>query len=93
VPLQRLRAVLDDSRGVVDKLMRDPSLRNNEQGKVVLRMLHSNAAGSENLASVVTAVPSHCVTTVVLLARQYAQMWQELAQELDRRARIVDVNI
>lgn len=93
VPLQRLRAVLDDSRGVVEKLMRDPSLRNNEQGKVVLRMLHSNAAGSENLASVVTAVPSHCVTTVVLLARQYAQMWQELAQELDRRARIVDVNI
>jgi hypothetical protein len=79
-----------DPAAIVDKLLRDPSLRNNEQGKGMLRLLHSNAVGTEQLPDVAAAVPPHCVTTVVQLARRYAMMWQDFAQELDARARIID---
>lgn len=74
----------------VERLLRDPSLRNNERSKGMLRLLHANALGAEHLADVAGAVPPHCVTMVALLARQYARMWQDVAQELDGRSRIID---
>jgi ParB-like chromosome segregation protein Spo0J len=79
-----------DPAVAVEKLLRDPSLRNNERGKGMLRLLHINAAGAEQLPDAAAAVPPHCVDIVVQLARQYATMWQDFAQELDGRARIID---
>jgi ParB-like chromosome segregation protein Spo0J len=79
-----------DPAATVEKLLRDPSLRNNERGKGMLRLLHVNAAGAEQLPDVAAVVPPHCVVIVVQLARQYAKMWQDFAGELDRRARIID---
>lgn len=79
-----------DPAATVEKLLRDPSLRNNDRGKRMLRLLHVNAAGAEQLPDVAAAVPPHCVTIVVQLARQYAKMWQDFAGELDGRARIID---
>jgi len=75
---------------VVKKLLRDPSLWNNERGKGMLRLLHVNAVGAEQLPEVAATVPPHCARIVVQLARQYAKMWYDFATELDRRARIVD---
>jgi len=74
----------------VEKLLRDPSLRNNEQGKGMLRLLHVNAVGAEQLPDAADALPAHCVTIVVQLARQYAKMWHDFALELDGRARIIE---
>jgi hypothetical protein len=74
----------------VEKLLRDPSLRNNERGKGMLRLLHVNAVGAEQLPDVAAAVPPHCVGIIVQLAHQYAKMWQDFAKELDGRARIID---
>jgi ParB-like chromosome segregation protein Spo0J len=74
----------------VEKLLRDPSLRNNERGKVLLRLLHVNAMGAEQLPDDATAIPPHCVAIVVQLAHHYASMWQDFAKELDGRARIID---
>ena len=74
----------------VEKLLRDPSLRNNDWGKGILRLLHVNAVGADQLPEVAAAVPPHCVTLVVHLARQYAKMWHDFAIELDGRARIID---
>jgi ParB-like chromosome segregation protein Spo0J len=79
-----------DPGTAVEKLMRDPSLRGNERGRGVLRLLQVNAIGAEQLPDVTEAVPPHCVAIVVQLARQYATMWQEFARELDGRARIID---
>jgi ParB-like chromosome segregation protein Spo0J len=79
-----------DPAVAVVKLLRDPSLRNNELGKGMLRLLHVNAVGAEQLPDVADAVPPHCVAIVVQLARQYAKMWHDFAQELDGRARIID---
>jgi ParB-like chromosome segregation protein Spo0J len=79
-----------DLGATVEKLLRDPSLRNNEQGKGMLRLLYVNALGAEQLPCVARVVPPHCVAMIVQLARQYARMWQDLALELDGRARIID---
>jgi transposase-like protein len=79
-----------DPASTVAKLLRDPSLRDSEQGKRMLRLLHSNAVGPEHLPDIVADVPPHCVAIVVQLARQYARMWQDFARELDGRARIID---
>jgi ParB-like chromosome segregation protein Spo0J len=92
-PLIRLRSRAPepaDPSTVVERLLRDPSLRNNERGKGMLRLLHVNAAGVDQLPDVAATVPPHCVGIVVQLARQYARMWQDFALELDGRARIID---
>jgi ParB-like chromosome segregation protein Spo0J len=75
---------------LVERLLRDPSLRSNERGKGMLRLLHVNALGAEQLPDVATAVPPHCVAIVVQLARHYAKMWLDFAGELDGRSRIID---
>ncbi len=56
----------------------------------MLRLLHVNAAGAGQLPDMAVAVPPHCVAIIVQLARHYARMWQDFAQELDGRARIID---
>jgi ParB-like chromosome segregation protein Spo0J len=75
---------------MMEKLLRDPSLRNNDHGKGLLRLLHVNAVGAEQLPGMAGPVPPHCVAIIVELARQYARMWQDFALELDGRARIID---
>ena len=87
-PAVRAAAVLHPA-ATVEKLLRDPSLRSNERGKRMLRLLGANAAGAEQLPGVAMAVPPHCVAIVVQLASQFAEMWQDLACELDGRARII----
>lgn len=95
VPPLRIEPWSDSGRAphpaaAVEKLMRDPSLRNSEQGKSILRLLHVNAVGAKQLPNAAESVPPHCVAIIVQLAQQYASMWQDCARELDRRARIVD---
>jgi ParB-like chromosome segregation protein Spo0J len=85
--------VPSDPAATVEKLLRDPSLRNNERGKGMLRLLHINAVGAEQLPDVAEAVPPHCVGIVVQLAHHYAKMWQDFAKELDGRARIIDPSV
>jgi len=79
-----------DPATAVEKLLRDPSLRNNDRGKGMLRLLHINAVGAEQLPNAAATLPPHCVSIVGQLARQYAKMWQDFAWELDGRARIID---
>jgi Winged helix-turn-helix DNA-binding len=80
--------VPSDPAAAVERLLRDPSLRGNERGKGMLRLLHVNAVGAEQLLA--AAVPPHCVGIVLQLACQYSKMWQDFARELDGRARIID---
>jgi ParB-like chromosome segregation protein Spo0J len=84
------RAVRHAPAFLLDKLLRDPSLRHNEQGRRLLRWLQHNPAGPQDRSSVIAVVPPHCAALVVQLARQNAQMWLEFAQELDERVRVLD---
>jgi ParB-like chromosome segregation protein Spo0J len=83
-------AAAQDPVATVAKLLRDPSLRDNEMGKGMLRMLHVNAVGAKQLPDVAATMPPHCVTIVVQLARHYGNMWLDFARELDTRGRIID---
>jgi ParB-like chromosome segregation protein Spo0J len=94
-PVQPIRlspraAAPPEPTAAVEKLLRDPSLRSNDRGKGMLRLLHVNASGADQLTDAAATVPPHCVAIVVQLAHQYAQMWQDFARELDGRARIID---
>jgi hypothetical protein len=72
------------------KLLRDPSLRHNDQGRWLLRLLQHNAVGAREWSGAIAAVPPHCTVLMVQIAHQYAQMWLDFAQELDERVRVID---
>jgi hypothetical protein len=84
------RSVVSSPALVLEKLQRDPSLRHNEQGRLLLRLLQHNAAGPAEWSGIISAVPPHCAVAVMKLARQYAEMWLSIARELDERARVID---
>jgi hypothetical protein len=78
------------STSIVDRLVRDPSLRNNDSGRQLLRMLRATADGAELMSQMPALIPPHCVLMIEHVARQYAQQWQSFATELNRRGRIID---
>jgi ParB-like chromosome segregation protein Spo0J len=67
---------------LLETLLRDPSLRHNEQGRRLLRWLEYNAAAAQMWPGVIAAVPSHCATLIAQLARQHSENWMEFSQEL-----------
>ncbi|MFF2701381.1 MULTISPECIES: ParB/RepB/Spo0J family partition protein [Streptomyces] len=87
---RRVRPVQPDPASLVGKLLRDPSLRHKEEGRHLLRVLQLNALGDQRWAKLADAVPSHCGSLVVDLARQYAETWTEFARELDGRMLSID---
>ncbi|MEU9348485.1 transcriptional regulator [Streptomyces sp. NPDC048278] len=72
---------------LLDKLMRDPSLRHKEGGRHLLRLLQQNAIGPAEWSELSSVVPPHCGDLVAELARQYAETWQGFAKELEERER------
>jgi hypothetical protein len=44
----------------------------------------------ENLGQFADSLPSHCVKTVADLARSSADMWTQLARQLERRAQDIE---
>ncbi|MEU1509488.1 MULTISPECIES: transcriptional regulator [unclassified Kitasatospora] len=73
----------------LEKLMRDPSLRQNELGRRLLRMFKENVLGAKEMSDICASVPSHCIELIVQLSRQNSQIWEDFAQELNRRAQVV----
>lgn len=76
----------------VQKLTADPSLRNTECGRQMLRLLHATAVGAEMLPDMASTVPPHRVLAVAQLARLYSQIWDVFATELSQRARVIHPN-
>nr|WP_268844429.1 ParB N-terminal domain-containing protein [Streptoalloteichus hindustanus] len=69
----------------LDVLKNDPSLRYNEQGRAVLRLLGASAIGIEDWDRLIESVPAHCVDAVAEAARNCAERWRTFAVELERR--------
>jgi transposase-like protein len=86
----RQQAVPPAPATVLERLLRDPSLRHNDQGRRLLRLLQVNAAGARELPVATPAVPPHCASMIVLLACHYGRMWQGFAQELQERLRAIE---
>ncbi|MFC7818971.1 transcriptional regulator [Streptomyces sp. NPDC057367] len=74
-----------DPHDLLEKLLRDPSLRHKEEGRNLLRLLHQNAVGMQQWSELSAAVPPHCGALVMNLARQYAETWLQFAQNLDEQ--------
>lgn len=70
---------------LLQKLLRDPSLRHTENGRRLLRLLQISASGAKELPELGAAMPSHCTALVRQLAQQYAQVWAEFASNLDEQ--------
>ncbi|GAA3171648.1 MULTISPECIES: ParB N-terminal domain-containing protein [Nonomuraea] len=74
----------------LQKLLRDPSLRHNEKGRQLLRLLQENVSGASTMHDVVAAVPSHCLSLIMQVAWQNSEMWREVALELEKRSKVTD---
>ncbi|MFJ1550797.1 helix-turn-helix domain-containing protein [Streptomyces sp. NPDC088246] len=78
-----------DPSAALEKLLRDPSLRHKEGGRQLLRLLQQqNAVVTRAGEDLMEAVPSHCGTLVLDLARYYAGTWMDFAKQLDERVRM-----
>ncbi|MER5642207.1 transcriptional regulator [Kitasatospora sp. NPDC002227] len=81
----RAARVVADPAVLLEKLVRDPSLRHKREGRQLLHLLRQNAMGSQEISGLTTVVPPDYGALVAGLARQYAEIWQGFAQELDER--------
>lgn len=85
-PARGSRLPVPDHAALFDRLLSDPSLRHREGDLRLFRVLQRNAIEERGWSKLAAAVPSHCGDLVVDLARQYAETWLEVAQELDEGA-------
>lgn len=76
--------------GMLDRLVKDPSLRHNEVGRQLLRLLQQTAADGDEWSRMAATVPPHCSSSIRYLAQRNAETWSTLAQELEKRAKITD---
>ncbi|WP_037642837.1 ParB/RepB/Spo0J family partition protein [Streptomyces bicolor] len=80
--VRRMQPRQADPAAVLEKLRRDPALRQRESGRQLLRLLQYNAIGQQMWADLAAAVPPHSGGLVAQLASQFAETWMEFAQEL-----------
>ncbi|WP_327261282.1 ParB N-terminal domain-containing protein [Streptomyces sp. NBC_01232] len=71
---------------LVTGLCKDPLLRLSEAGRLLLRMLDLQVSGLRQWERIVAAIPPYRVETAAAAAAQCARDWQELSDELRRRA-------
>jgi ParB-like chromosome segregation protein Spo0J len=72
---------------VLGSLRKDPSLRFNEAGRRVLRVLDQHALTEQDRVLLMSGVPSHCAIVVARLARVYSTLWDDLAKEIDEQVK------
>ena len=68
-----------DRAAIVNRLKADPALRYTETGRNLLRLLSLHNLWTEEWETIVNNLPPHCTGAVVDLARQFADLWSELA--------------
>jgi hypothetical protein len=71
---------------LVRNLCQDPALRLSDAGRLLLRMLDVQVAGSRRRQQILAAVPAHRAATVAAAAAACASAWQELATGMRSRS-------
>lgn len=79
LPDQELNTIFKD-------LCRDPSLRHTDTGRLLLRMLEMHLSGA-HWEQISSCVPAHHTGRVAAAAKECAQVWEEFADQLEKRAR------
>lgn len=75
-----------DPAVILQKLRRDPSLRLNDNGRLLLRWLNSRSLNSSDWEGFEPQIPAHCVPLIAELALGLAEEWAQLAEAMKRRA-------
>jgi hypothetical protein len=75
-------------KSTLNNLRRDPSLRFTEAGRILLRLLAVHTIDPERWSSLIDNVPAHCAGMVGDLARECAEAWHYVAQQVERRGRM-----
>ncbi|MFD9390440.1 ParB N-terminal domain-containing protein [Streptomyces sp. NPDC060000] len=85
-PVSATQRTGPDYSRVLQSLRNNPSLRFNDVGRHLLRLLGGAAPGSvEQIAQIADSVPEHCRVMVIDMARECAAAWQHLADRLAGR--------
>ncbi|MFF5211944.1 ParB/RepB/Spo0J family partition protein [Streptosporangium sp. NPDC000396] len=66
-------------------LIKDPSLRFGERGRLLLRLLSVSASLKPSWEQLIDAIPEHCVDLVCQVAKESASAWSEFAEDVERR--------
>jgi hypothetical protein len=74
---------INDRQAVLEQLCSDPSVRDREAGRELVRWLSRYAIGIGDLPGCTDAIPAHRMPQVVALARQAANAWLKLAGTLE----------
>ena len=85
-PRRMVRADPIDRKTLLAKLVRDPSLRFSEAGRVLLRWLDRYAIDPEQADALAMRIPAHWALPVAGLARNCANAWNSLAEKLEQRS-------
>jgi hypothetical protein len=68
---------------ILESLRHDPSLRYNETGRVLLRLLALHTMSPADWEQLMSAVPLHRAQAVAQVARSSAEAWREFATRLE----------
>jgi ParB-like chromosome segregation protein Spo0J len=68
---------------ILESLRHDPSLRYNETGRVLLRLLALHTMSPAEWEQLISAVPLHRAQAVAQVARSSAEAWREFAARLE----------
>lgn len=68
-------------------LIKDPSIRSRERGRLLLRMLGASACLTPSREQLIDAVPEHCVDLVCQVAKEFAAAWAKFAEDLEVRVK------
>ena len=81
-----LQAVVHSRQEALEALKADPSLRLTDTGRTMLRMLNAHAAVPGGYEQLADAVPTHCLQSVLELARGCVQTWTTVVKHLESRS-------
>jgi hypothetical protein len=70
---------------ILPNLRKDPSLRFNEAGRTLLRLLDANAIEPDEWGRLIDSVPTHCASMIADAAKEYANAWRRVATQVKRR--------
>ncbi|WP_280369156.1 ParB/RepB/Spo0J family partition protein [Nocardia wallacei] len=81
-----IAAQADGTAAILQQLTRDPAMRLSQQGRALLRWLHTHSIQREVWTTLATTVPPHLTAAVAELANRNAQEWRILAGRIDAAA-------
>ncbi|MGW1544710.1 hypothetical protein ACWCPM_31590 [Streptomyces sp. NPDC002309] len=81
-----------DRQATLESLRNDPSIRFNNAGRELLRLLNLSSVEHASLERIVNHVPPHWAGTVAELIRNNAEAWTAFAAALEQRRRVQDAS-